>query len=66
MKIVYTTAALGDLAEIAEWLAAHYPSTAPDVERRIRLTIAVIGRWPDSATIARMQRSEIRKFKRAY
>lgn len=49
MTVVYTAAALGDMAEIAEWLAARYPSIAPDVERRIRLTIAVIGRWPDSA-----------------
>jgi toxin ParE1/3/4 len=49
MKVVYTASALGDLAEIADWLAQHYPAIAPAVERRIRLTIAVIGRWPESA-----------------
>jgi len=49
MKVVYTAAALGDLAEIADWLAIHYPSIAPAVERRIRLAVAVIGRWPESA-----------------
>jgi plasmid stabilization system protein ParE len=59
MKVVYTAAALGDLAEIAEWLAVHYPSIAPAVERRIRLTVAVIGHWPESAQRSR-QRPEIR------
>ena len=36
MKAVYTPAALRDLAEIADWLAFHYPAIAPAVERRIR------------------------------
>jgi toxin ParE1/3/4 len=49
MKVVYTASALGDLAEIADWLAAHYPSIAPAVERRIHLTITIIGRWPESS-----------------
>jgi hypothetical protein len=44
MKVVYTASALGDLAEIADWLAAHYPSIAPAVEHRIHLTITIIGR----------------------
>jgi len=36
MKAVYTPAALRDLAEIADWLAFHYPAIAPAVDRRIR------------------------------
>jgi toxin ParE1/3/4 len=49
MKVVYTAAALQDLDEIAEWLAVHYPTIAPTVERRIRAVAAHIGRWPESA-----------------
>jgi plasmid stabilization system protein ParE len=49
MKVVYTAAALGDLAEIAGWLSIHYPSIAPAVEQRIRQVVSIIGRWPESA-----------------
>jgi len=49
MKIVYTDEALRDLEEIADWLATHYPTIAPAVERRIRILVAHIGRWPESA-----------------
>jgi toxin ParE1/3/4 len=49
MKVVYTAAALRDLDEIAEWLAGHYPTIAPTIERRIRAVVAHIGRWPESA-----------------
>ena len=49
MKVLYTPAALRDLAEIAEWLAVHYPTIAPVVERRIRTVVGQIGRWPESA-----------------
>jgi plasmid stabilization system protein ParE len=49
MKVVYTAAALRDLDEIARWIAARYPTIAPAVERHIRVTVAVIGRWPESA-----------------
>ena len=59
MKVVYTAAALSDLAEIAEWLAEHYPLIAPAVERRIRLTVAVLGQWPESARRSR-QRPDVR------
>lgn len=48
MKVVYTAAALRDLDEIAEWLAVHYPTIAPTIERRIRAVIEHIGRWPES------------------
>jgi toxin ParE1/3/4 len=49
MKVVYTTAALRDLGEIADWLALHYPAIAPAVELRIRAVVTRIGRWPESA-----------------
>ena len=49
MKVVYTAAALRDLDEIAEWLAVHYPTFAPTIERRIRAVMEHIGRWPESA-----------------
>lgn len=46
MKVVFTAAALRDLEEIAEWLAVHYPTIAPTIERRIRTVIEHIGRCP--------------------
>jgi plasmid stabilization system protein ParE len=49
MKVVYTDAALQDLDDIANWLAANYPAIAPVVERRIRAVVARIGRWPEIA-----------------
>lgn len=49
MKDVYTAAALGDLAEIAEWLAIHYPSIAPAIQQRIRQVVSIVARWPESA-----------------
>jgi toxin ParE1/3/4 len=49
MKVRYTATALADLGEIADWLSIHYPAIAPAVERRIRVAVARIGRWPDSA-----------------
>lgn len=52
MKVVYTRAAQGDLDNIGQWLAAHYPAVAPHVERRIHGVVARIGRWPESAARA--------------
>jgi toxin ParE1/3/4 len=49
MKVVYTPAALHDVAAIADWLAVHYPAIAPLVERRIRAAVDQISRWPESA-----------------
>jgi plasmid stabilization system protein ParE len=49
MKAVYTPASLIDLAEIADWLAVHYPSLAPAVELRIRQVVSMLERWPHSA-----------------
>ena len=31
MKVIYTEAALGDLAHIADWLTSHCPAIAPAV-----------------------------------
>jgi toxin ParE1/3/4 len=44
MKVVYTDEALTDLAAIADWLIAHYPTVAPVVEQRIRRVVAHIAR----------------------
>ncbi len=49
MKVVYTAAALRDLDEIGNWLAVHYPTIAPAVARRIRVAVARVGLWPESA-----------------
>jgi toxin ParE1/3/4 len=49
MRVVYTPAALRDLAEIADWTALHYPTLAPALEARIRAVVARIARWPESA-----------------
>jgi plasmid stabilization system protein ParE len=49
MKVVYTEEALKDLDAIAGWLIVHYPTVAPLVERRIRMTVAHIARWPESS-----------------
>lgn len=48
MKVVYTDAALRDLDEISLWLTAHYPGLGVAVERRLRLVVAHIARWPES------------------
>ena len=48
MKVVYTAAAENDLRAIGEWLAAHYPFIAPQVERRIRDVVAHIASFPAS------------------
>jgi toxin ParE1/3/4 len=49
MKVVFTDAAVDDLRSIAAYLAANYPSVAAAVERRLRIVIARIARWPESA-----------------
>ena len=49
MNVVWTTEALRDLNDIAEYLARHYPQVAPATEARIRAVVARIGRWPRSA-----------------
>jgi toxin ParE1/3/4 len=40
---------VADLRSIAAHLAASYPSAAKTVERRLRIVIARIARWPESA-----------------
>jgi plasmid stabilization system protein ParE len=55
MKVVYTDEALRDIDEIAAWLKAHYPGLGAAVERRIRLVVAHLARWPES-----MRRSQHR------
>ena len=48
MRVVYTDEALRDLDEITLWLKAHYPGVGAAVERRLRLVVAHIARWPES------------------
>lgn len=49
MKVVFTAAALADLRSIAAYLAANYPAAAVAVDRRLRLVITRIARWPESS-----------------
>jgi toxin ParE1/3/4 len=53
MKVVYTEEALADLAEIADYLAEHYPAVAPTVRNRLYAVIGHLARWPESARRAR-------------
>jgi len=49
VKVVYTEPALGDLAEITSWLKQNYPGLGRAVERRLKVVVAHIARWPESA-----------------
>ena len=49
MKVVYTEPALSDLDEITSWLKQNYPGLGRAVERRLKLVVAHIARWPESA-----------------
>lgn len=49
MKIVFTEPALSDIEDIRAYLAVHYPHVAPSVERRLRIVLTRIARWPESA-----------------
>jgi toxin ParE1/3/4 len=49
MKVVFADGAVADLRSIADYLTANYPSAAAGVERRLRIVIARIARWPQSA-----------------
>jgi toxin ParE1/3/4 len=49
MKVVFTEDALSDLDAIIDWLVDHYPQVKPDFDRRLRIALARIGHWPESA-----------------
>ena len=49
MKARFAEAALKDIDEIREFLLTNYPSSAPLVERRIRMVTDRIGAWPESS-----------------
>ena len=49
MKVVYTEPALDDLDEITTWLKQNYPGLGRAVERRLKVVVAHIARWPESA-----------------
>ena len=48
MKVVFTDSALRDLDDMTIWLAVHYPGLGAAVERRLRIVVAHIARWPES------------------
>jgi toxin ParE1/3/4 len=48
MKVVFTDEALSDLDDISNWLGIHYPGLGAAVDRRLRVVIGRIGRWPHS------------------
>jgi toxin ParE1/3/4 len=48
MKVIYTAAARRDLEDITIWLKVNYPGVGAAVERRLRIVVAHIGRWPES------------------
>ena len=48
-KVVFTDATVDSLHSIATYLVANYPSVAAAVERRLRIVMARIARWPESA-----------------
>jgi len=49
VKVIFTAAAVEDLSDIADYLAAHYPNANPFVERRLHVVLARIARHPESA-----------------
>ncbi len=52
MKVVYTDDALHDIDEITLWPKARYPGVGAAVERRLRLVVAHIARWPESMRVS--------------
>jgi toxin ParE1/3/4 len=48
VKVVYTEPALSDLNEITVYLKQHYPGLGRTVERRLKVVVAHIARWPES------------------
>jgi toxin ParE1/3/4 len=48
MKVIFADAALRDIEDITVWLKANYPGIGKTVERRMRLVVAHIARWPGS------------------
>lgn len=48
MKVVYTEPALRDLDDITLWLKQNYPGLGRAVERRLRVVVAHLARWPES------------------
>jgi len=49
MKVVYTEEALENLDAILGFVATHYPTLSPRLERRLRTVLARIAAWPESA-----------------
>ena len=49
MKVIFADSAVQDLRNIGTYLATNYPTLAPIVEKRLRIVISRIARWPKSA-----------------
>jgi toxin ParE1/3/4 len=48
VKVVYADPALADLDEITAWLKEHYPGVGRAVERRLKIVVGHLARWPES------------------
>jgi toxin ParE1/3/4 len=55
VKIVYSEPALRDLDEITDYLKQHYPGLGRIVERRLKVVVAHIARWPESMRRSKQQ-----------
>jgi toxin ParE1/3/4 len=51
MKVVMTPGARADLEDILSFLSSNYPGAIAAFERRVKLTLRRIERWPMSAAV---------------
>ena len=51
MKVVMTPGARADLEDILSFLSSNYPGAIAAFERRLKLTLRRIERWPKSAAV---------------
>jgi len=51
MKVVMTPGARADLEDILSFLSSNYPGAIAAFERRLKLTLRRIERWPMSAAV---------------
>jgi len=49
MKVVFTDDALRELDDILRYISTNYPGIQSSFETRLRMIIARIGTWPESA-----------------
>jgi hypothetical protein len=51
MKVVMTPGVRADLEDILSFLSSNYPGAIAAFERRLKLTLRRIERWPKSAAV---------------